>query len=156
MKTSTFVSLLCIVFLSFSSISCSTSSNILSSKSPLIAALENVPQLSEFTKLLKTKGLNKALGDLLNSPFTLLAPTDEAFSGMGSEALNNLGDPSNIDKLVELVKNHIIPGKLDPGDLMNPGVKTAAGTELNLGNAQLGQQISNPKFNIIPVNRRLG
>lgn len=124
----------------------------LSAVSPLISALGSNPNLSTFTSLLKTPGLDKALGSVTNSPFTLLAPTNNAFS---ADAVSNLTKPENMSQLTNLVKNQIVPGKQDAASLMKSGVNSAGGTPLNLTGANLGTLMSTDKFNIIPVDKIL-
>lgn len=148
--------LLVALFLSVSTVRCSSGANLLSSGSSLMSALGGVPNLSQFTSLLQTPGLDKLIGGALKKPFTLLAPTNEALSSLGAGALSNLSNPSNVSQLADLVKDHIIPGKLDAGSLMQTGLKAASGKALNLDAAQLGSLIGGDKFNIVPINKLLG
>src|SRR5215472_16650883 len=105
--------LLVAVLLSMASLNCGTSSNLLKTGSSLMSSLGGIPNLSQFTSLLQTPGLSKALGGILKKPFTLLAPTNDALSGVTGDAMSKLTDPSNISNLANLVKNQIVPGKLD-------------------------------------------
>src|SRR5215831_2062644 len=111
---------------------CGSSSNLLKSGSSLLTKLGGVPNLSQFTNLLKTPGLDKLLGDVLKKPFTMLAPTNDALSSAGS-ALTNLANPSNVSQLANVLKNYIIPGKLDASGLAKSGLKAASGKALDLG-----------------------
>ena len=45
-------------------------------------------------------------------PFTVLAPTDDAFSRLPEGTLDTLLKPENRGQLVEILKNHVIPGKV--------------------------------------------
>jgi uncharacterized surface protein with fasciclin (FAS1) repeats len=130
-------------------------SKVLSAGSSLMSALGSNPNLSTFTNLLKTPGLDKALGSVTSSPFTLLAPTNNAFSSMGTDALSNLTKPDNISQLTNLVKNQIVPGKMDAAALAKGGVNSAGGTPLNLTGVNLGDLVSTDKVNIIPVDKIL-
>jgi len=120
-----------------------------------MSALGGNPNFSTLTGLLKTPGLDKLLGSVLKNPFTLLAPTNNAFNALGSSAVADLAKPENLNQLAELLKNHIVPGKSDPATLMKGGVSTASGNPLNLNDANLGSTISNKDFNIIPVDKVL-
>jgi uncharacterized surface protein with fasciclin (FAS1) repeats len=128
-------------------------SKILSQGSSLMSSLAGNPNLSTFTSLLKTPGLDKALGGVTDKPFTLLAPTNEALSAMGPDAVSSLTKPDNIGQLSNLVKNQIVPGKLDATSLMKGGLSTAGGTPLNLSGVNLGTLMSTDKVNIIPVDK---
>lgn len=48
-----------------------------------------------------------------DGPFTLLAPTNEAFAKLGDQAVANLLKPENKGQLVAVLTNHVIAGKLD-------------------------------------------
>ena len=147
--------LLLALMVSVASVRCSSGANLLSSGSSLMSALGNVPNLSQFTSLLQTPGLDKLLGSALKKPFTLLAPTNDALSKLGSGALTNLTNPSNLSSLAGLLKNHIVPGKLDAAALAGTALTTAGGKALNLGGANLGSMIGGDKFNIFPVDKVL-
>jgi len=118
-----------------------------------MSALQGNPNLSTLSGLLKTPGLDKLLGTSLKPPFTLLAPTNNAFNALGSSSVADLAKPENINRLAELLKNHIIAGKFDAATLMKGGISTASGNPLNINGANLGSTISNKDFNIIPVDK---
>jgi len=142
------------VFIGVSSAGCG-GSKVLSEGSSLMTALGGNPSLSTFTSLLKTPGLDKLLGGVTKSPFTLLAPTNTAFDALGASGISDLTKPENISQLAGLVKNQIVPGKLDAASLMKGGVSNASGNPLNLSGANLGSLISTDKVNIIPVDKIL-
>jgi uncharacterized surface protein with fasciclin (FAS1) repeats len=148
--------LLIALLLSVASLNCGTSSNLLKTGSSLMSSLGGIPNLSQFTSLLQTPGLSKALGNVMKKPFTLLAPTNDALSGMGADAMSKLTNPSNISSLANMIKGQIVPGKLDAAGVAQSGLKTAAGNALNLNGANLGDVVTGDKFNIIPVNKVLG
>lgn len=61
-------------------------------------------------KALTAGGLVEALkGD---GPFTVFAPTDEAFSKLPDGTLETLLKPENKDKLVAILKYHVVSGKV--------------------------------------------
>jgi uncharacterized surface protein with fasciclin (FAS1) repeats len=81
----------------------------------------------------------KAAGlvDTLKSdgPFTVLAPTDEAFAKLPEGALDSLLKPENKDKLVAILKYHVIPSKARAVDVVALGgkeVKTAEGSSVKV------------------------
>ena len=49
-------------------------------------------------------------------PFTVFAPTDEAFAALGT-TVDDLLKPENKDKLVAILTYHVIPGKVMAADL---------------------------------------
>ncbi len=60
-----------------------------------------------------------------DGPFTVFAPTDEAFAALPKGTLESLLKPENKDKLVAILKYHVVSGKVMSTDLSN-GMK--AGT----------------------------
>ena len=94
-----------------------------------------VVQDSRFRVLLtavKQAGLVEALqGD---GPFTVFAPTDEAFSALPQGTLASLLKPENKPALVALLENHIVPGAIRAVDLLPiPRAKTLNGDSLPIG-----------------------
>ena len=49
-------------------------------------------------------------------PFTVFAPTDEAFAALGT-TVDDLLKPENKDKLIAILTYHVIPGKVMAADL---------------------------------------
>lgn len=45
-------------------------------------------------------------------PFTVFAPTDEAFAKLPKETLESLLKPENKEKLVAILKYHVVSGKV--------------------------------------------
>lgn len=70
--------------------------------STLVAAV----QAAELVDTLKGEG-----------PFTVFAPTDEAFAALPEGTVENLLKPENKDQLVAILTYHVVPGKVMSGDL---------------------------------------
>ncbi|MGB3787250.1 MAG: fasciclin domain-containing protein [Phormidesmis sp.] len=70
------------------------------------------------------------LTEVLNSsgPFTLFAPTDEAFAALPLAAIEALMQPENKQSLVELLTYHVIPGALRSTDLASGDMVTVEGS----------------------------
>jgi len=56
-------------------------------------------------------------------PFTVFAPTDEAFAKLPAGTVENLLKPENKDQLVALLTYHVVPGKTMSGDLAGKAVE---------------------------------
>ncbi|MBU0516526.1 MAG: fasciclin domain-containing protein, partial [Proteobacteria bacterium] len=70
------------------------------------------------------------LVDVLKSdgPFTVFAPTDEAFAKLPTGTLKSLLQPENKDKLAAILTYHVAPGKLTANDVSRAtGVVSANG-----------------------------
>jgi uncharacterized surface protein with fasciclin (FAS1) repeats len=65
----------------------------------------------------------KAAGlvDTLNSPgpFTVFAPTDDAFAKLPAGTVDNLVKPENKDTLVKILTYHVVPGRITSKELMH-------------------------------------
>ena len=86
----------------------------------------------------------------------MLAPTNDAIGKLGESAMAGLTNPSNISQLANLVKGQIVPGKLDAAGLAQAGVKSASGQAIDLAGANLGEMVTDKKYNIIPIDKVLG
>ena len=65
-------------------------------------------------------------------PFTVFAPTDEAFAALPAGTVEDLLKPENKDKLVEILTYHVVPGKVTKADLAGKQVfaKTVQGSSV--------------------------
>ncbi|SHI94100.1 Uncaracterized surface protein containing fasciclin (FAS1) repeats [Mesonia phycicola] len=71
----------------------------------------NTENLSSFVDAIEKAGMVvKIKGE---GPFTIFAPTNEAFSKLPKETLENLKKPVNAEKLEAALSYHIIPGNVD-------------------------------------------
>ncbi len=52
-------------------------------------------------------------------PFTIFAPTDEAFAKLRAGTLDDLLKPENKDTLIAILTYHVVPGKLMAADVVN-------------------------------------
>ena len=52
-----------------------------------------------------------------DGPFTVFAPTDEAFAALPAGTVEELLKPENIDQLTAILTYHVVPGKVMSGDL---------------------------------------
>ncbi len=68
------------------------------------------PNLSTFAQLMETAGLADDLQ--ADGSYTLFAPTNEAFSKLSKEELENLLLPQNKNKLSEILMVHILPNEV--------------------------------------------
>jgi len=61
-------------------------------------------------------------------PFTVFAPTDEAFAKLPEGTVEMLLKPENKDKLVAVLTYHVVPGKVTASDVMKiDSAKTVQG-----------------------------
>ena len=69
-----------------------------------------------------------------DGPFTVFAPSDEAFSKMPGGTVENLLKPENMDRLVAVLTYHVVPGKILSTDIMmgSNSVATAQGSSVTI------------------------
>ena len=72
---------------------------------------------STLAKALTAAGLIDTLkGD---GPFTVFAPTDEAFAKLPPQTLSDLLKPENKEKLTAILTYHVVPGKVTASQVSN-------------------------------------
>ena len=68
-----------------------------------------------------------------NGPFTVFAPTDEAFAKLPPETLENLLKPENKSQLQAILTYHVVPGKVMASDAaMLSSAKTVNGQSFRI------------------------
>ncbi len=77
------------------------------------------------------------LVDTLNSdgPFTVFAPTDEAFAALPPGVLDALLLPENKDVLAKILTYHVVPGTVLAADVTDGEVATVEGQNVTLSTA---------------------
>ncbi|WP_282610393.1 fasciclin domain-containing protein [Pelagibius sp. Alg239-R121] len=80
-------------------------------------------QAADLVDTLKSKG-----------PFTVFAPTDEAFAKLPAGTVDNLLKPENKDQLAAILTYHVVPGKIMSSDIAGKKAEVASvqGGELDV------------------------
>jgi len=93
------------------------------------------------------------LVDVLKSegPFTVFAPTDEAFAALPEGTVENLLRPENRDQLVAVLTYHVVPGKIMSTEIAGQSteVKSVQGSALSV-DATDGVRVDNA--NVVAVD----
>ncbi len=63
-------------------------------------------------------------------PFTVFAPTDEAFAALPEGTVEQLLLPENRDLLVQILTYHVVPGRITSDELMSGEVATVEGSSV--------------------------
>ena len=84
-------------------------------------------------------------------PFTVFAPTDEAFAALPYGTLQDLLKPENKEQLVAILTYHVVPGKVMSSDVggKQMGVATVEGSEVRV-NGMSGVTVNGA--NVIQAN----
>ena len=79
-------------------------------------------------------------------PFTVFAPTDEAFAELPEGTVESLLKPENKDQLVAILTYHVVPGKVMSGDIAGQRVapETVQGRPLAI-NATEGVMVNDAR-----------
>ena len=79
----------------------------------------------------KAAGLVETLAG--KGPFTVFAPTNEAFAKLPEGTVESLLKPENKDKLISILTYHVIPGKVMSKDIKpRQMVKTVNGQQVSI------------------------
>ena len=77
----------------------------------------------------KAAGLAETLSG--DGPFTVFAPTDEAFAKLPAGTVESLLKPENREKLQAILTYHVVPGRLMASDVVQrEAAKTVQGSEV--------------------------
>jgi uncharacterized surface protein with fasciclin (FAS1) repeats len=82
----------------------------MSFKSNIVEILMNEPKFGIFVKGLILTGLNDKLNE--TGPFTIMAPSNLAFTRLPEAKLMEMMKPFNKENLAEILKYHLIEGKM--------------------------------------------
>ena len=81
-----------------------------------------------------------------SGPFTVFAPTDEAFAKLPGGTVENLLKPENKKQLMAILTYHVVPGKVMSKDIVGKKtmVKSVEGEEISI-DATNGVKVDNAK-----------
>jgi uncharacterized surface protein with fasciclin (FAS1) repeats len=76
-------------------------------------------------------------------PFTVFAPTDEAFASLPAGTVENLLKPENKEQLIEVLTYHVVPGKVAAAEV----VKLEEAKTVNGGTLEIDAESGGVKIN---------
>ena len=85
------------------------------------AAVHNQDHIT-FNQLLALSGVDATLHE--GGPYTVFAPTDDAFAQLSAERQSQLRDPQNRDQLRSLLLSHVVKGQMSEDELSQAAVVT--------------------------------
>jgi uncharacterized surface protein with fasciclin (FAS1) repeats len=101
-----------------------------SSNNNIVAVASQAGVFNTLCAAVGAAGLSEILqGD---GPFTVFAPTDDAFAKLPQGTVENLLKPENKAKLGAVLTYHVIAGKVMAADVKNMKAKTVNGQELEV------------------------
>ena len=107
--------------------------------------VETAAAAGDFTTLVaavEAAGLDEALAG--EGPFTVFAPTDAAFARLPAGTVENLVKPENKDKLVAILKYHVVSGRVYSDQALAAGkASTLQGGALEIAATKKGAKVGN-------------
>ena len=96
----------------------------------IIEVAESTGSFEVLATVLEAAGLTELLES--DGPFTVFAPTDDAFYALPDGQLEALLQPENQEQLIALLTYHVVPGKVLSTDLEEGEVQTVEGDTVDI------------------------
>jgi len=113
------------------------------SKNDIVAVATSAGSFNTLVAAVKAAGLAETLQG--PGPFTVFAPTDEAFAKLPKGTVEDLLRPENKAKLVGILTYHVVPGKVMAADVKTMKAKTVNGQSLDVKVADGAVTVDNAK-----------
>ncbi|MBX3600951.1 MAG: fasciclin domain-containing protein [Rubrivivax sp.] len=97
----------------------------------IVDTAARTPQLSTLARLIGDAGLADTLRGA--GPYTVFAPTDEAFKAVPAATLEALAKDKT--RLAQVLSFHVLPGKVMAADVKTANVKTVSGADVGVARA---------------------
>jgi len=128
---------------------------LLPTENNLVETAVSAGDFGTLVTAVKAAGLANLLSG--DGPFTVFAPTDEAFAKLPAGTVENLLKPQNKHKLVEILKLHVVPGRVFAEDAAKVGsTKAASGGSLAFAKAGKGLKVNDAGIVVTDVQATNG
>ncbi|HYO24811.1 MAG TPA: fasciclin domain-containing protein [Lacipirellulaceae bacterium] len=110
----------------------------------IVATASSIEDFSTLVAAVKAAGLVETLQGA--GPFTVFAPTNEAFAALPAGTVESLLKPENKDKLVAILTYHVVPGRVMAADAAKlSAAETVQGGKLAIKAGPAGVSIDKAK-----------
>jgi len=109
----------------------------------IVAVAAGAGSFNTLVAAIKAAGLVETLQGA--GPFTVFAPTDEAFAKLPAGTVESLLKPENKQKLVGILTYHVVPGKVMAADVKTMQARTVNGQSLSITVGAGGVMVNNAK-----------
>ncbi|MCL6753412.1 fasciclin domain-containing protein [Nostoc sp. CCCryo 231-06] len=106
----------------------------------IVSLAASSTSLTTLTSLLKTAGLTDILQQ--PGPYTVFAPTDQAFAALPAATLQQLQQPENRDTLIKILSYHVVPGAVTSSQLSAGELRTSEQSPINIQIDRANNQVS--------------
>ncbi|GEP44269.1 fasciclin domain-containing protein [Brevifollis gellanilyticus] len=96
----------------------------------IVATAKSAGTFKTLTAALDAAGKTEMLQE--KGPYTVFAPSDEAFAKLPKGTVEELLKPENKEKLGKILAYHVVEGKVMAADVKTMKAKTANGAELDI------------------------
>ena len=129
-----------IAFLAITALTFAPVNDATAQSSDIVSIAVGNDNFSTLVTALQTAGLVETLqGD---GPFTVFAPTNEAFAALPEGTLESLLMEENRDQLIKILTYHVVPGKVMSGDLSDGMMaETVEGTSVEISIGDYGVSV---------------
>lgn len=112
-------------------------------KKDIVAVAAGAGSFNTLVAAVKAAGLVETLQG--PGPFTVFAPTDDAFAKLPKGTVEDLLKPENKEKLVAILTYHVLAGKVMAADVKTMKAKTVNGQSLDIKVSDAGVTLDNAK-----------
>jgi uncharacterized surface protein with fasciclin (FAS1) repeats len=96
----------------------------------LLETVEGNESFGTLSEAIQAAGLEQTLSE--PGPYTVFAPTDEAFAALPPEVQEQLLQPENQDVLRQILSYHVVPGSITSPSITPGEVETVAGSPVTI------------------------
>lgn len=115
--------------------------NMSSNQMTISQIVQNTPSMSTLASALDAANLTDTLNG--NGPFTLFAPSNDAFSALPNGTLQNLMKPNNKQQLASLLAYHVVKGNFPAARLKSGSMTTMNGQTVQISVTPSGVMVNN-------------
>ena len=121
-----------------------------------------IPEVAAKAGTFKTLVAAVTAGDLAETlsgegPFTVFAPTDEAFAKLPEGTLETLLKPENKSMLVDILTYHVVPGRIYAADALKAGAaKTVQGSSVEIQAGSGGASVNSSNLLVTDLDAANG
>ncbi len=116
----------------------------------IVSVAASNDSFTTLTSLLKTAGLTDILQQ--PGPYTVFAPTDQAFALLPAGTIEQLQQPQNRELLVQILRYHVVPGELTANQLRSGELKTVENSPLTVKVDTARNQVTVNEATVIQPN----
>jgi uncharacterized surface protein with fasciclin (FAS1) repeats len=96
----------------------------------ILSLAESSNNFTTLLSLVRAAGLEETLKQ--QGPYTLFAPTDQAFAALPPETLQRLQQPENKETLLRVLRYHVVPNQVAPNEITSGELQTLEERTVNV------------------------